>query len=239
MARGRSIKPPGHSCGLDTRLTMIVDLSHRLEPGMPSYPGLPEPRFRVFLRHGDRAHQKHYSPETTFQIASYELGGNTGTYLDAPFHRHADGLDLGQLPLERTVNLPGVVVRVENEGAIEAKAFAGLSLAGAAVLVCTGWSQRWRDVADYFRSGPFLTRQACEYLVTRRPALVGIDCANVDDMTDPSRPAHTLLLGAGIPIVEHLTNLASLGAMPFRFFAAAPAIAAGTSFTVRAFAICG
>ena len=238
MGRGRSSKPAGHSRRLDTHLTMIVDLSHPLAPGMPSYPGLPKPKFRIFLRHVDRAAQAQYSPGTTFQIASYDLCGNTGTYLDAPFHRHPDGFDLGRLPLERMVNLPGVLIHVNGESPIEPRSFAGLALAGSAVLICTGWSARWGNPADYFRSGPFLTRPVCEYLVAQQPALIGIDSANIDNMEDPSRPAHTLLLRAGIPIVEHLTNLVALKGMSFRFFAAPPAIAGGTSFTIRAFAIC-
>jgi kynurenine formamidase len=215
---------------------MIVDLSHPLEPGMPSYPGLPVPKFNVFLAHDSQSSK--YSPGTTFQIANYELGGNTGTYLDAPFHRHRDGLDLRNLPLDRMVNLPGVLVYAAEDGAVGTDVFAGTSVAGAAVLVHTEWSKRWRNSSDYFRSGPFLTREACEYLVGQRPALVGIDCANIDDMQDPARPAHTVLLAAGIPIVEHLTNLSALEGKTFCFFAAPPAIAGGTSFVVRAFALC-
>jgi len=217
---------------------MLVDLSHPLEPGMPSYPGLPEPKFHVFLAHSDSPGQQKYVPGTTFQIARYELGGNTGTYLDAPFHRHSDGLDLRELPLERMVNLRGAVVHASSDSAIGPQVFANLALNGTAVLLYTGWSERWPNAADYFRSGPFLTREACDYLVEQHPVLVGIDCANIDDMQDPSRPAHTLLLRAGIPIVENLTNLSTLGTRPFRFFAAPPAIAKGTSFVVRAFAIC-
>ncbi len=217
----------------------IVDLSHPLEPGMPCYPGLPEPKFHVFMAHDIPATQTKYSPGTTFQIANYELGGNTGTYLDAPFHRHRHGPDLRDLALERTVNLPGVLIHAAENGGIGVEAFAAIPLAGAAVLVHTGWSRRWSGGPDYFRSGPFLTREACEHLVKQRPALVGIDCANIDDMEDASRPAHTVLLAAGIPIVEHLTNLAALEGKQFCFFAAPPAIAGGTSFVVRAFALCG
>lgn len=217
---------------------MIIDLSHPLEPGMPSYPGLPVPKFHVVVAHDNPATQGKYAPGTTFQVASYELGGNTGTYLDAPFHRHRDGLDLRDLPLERMVNLPGIVVEAAADGAIGAAAFEGLSLAGAAVLVHTRWSERWAAGSEYFRSGPFLTRAACEHLVEQQPALIGIDCANIDDMQDACRPAHTVMLKAGIPIVEHLTNLNGLMGRQFRFFAAPPAIAGGTSFVVRAFALC-
>ncbi len=217
---------------------MIVDLSHPLESGMPSYPGLPVPKFHIFLAHDTQAAHARYAAGTTFQIASYEFGGNTGTYVDAPFHRHRDGMDLRALPLERMVNLPGLLVQAPADGAIGAGAFEGLAVRGTGVLVRTGWSHHWASADKYFRSGPYLTQAACEYLVAEGATLVGIDCANIDDMQDPARPAHTVLLKAGIPIVEHLTNLAALAAKSFRFFAAPPAIAGGTSFVVRAFAIC-
>jgi kynurenine formamidase len=216
---------------------MLIDLSHRIQSGMPSYPGLPEPRISTFLRHDECATHAHYAPGTTFQIAKYEIGGNTGTYVDAPFHRHPAGADLANIPLERLVNLPGVLVPGFGDQAITVSAFAHVDLRGKAVLVRTDWSLRWPDPADYFRSGPFLTRGACEFLARAGAALVGIDCANIDNMTDPERPAHTVLLEAGIPIVEHLRGLDHLPATGFRFFAAPPAIVDGTSFPVRAFAI--
>jgi len=207
-----------------------------LEPGMPAYPGLPEPQFDVFLGHGDReAQQSRYARGVSFQIATYEFGGNTGTYIDSPFHRHADAADLAALPLEKLADLPGVVVDAASEGGIGPEAFRGVDVRDHAVLVHTGWAKRWGG--DYFRSGPYLTGPACEHLVASGAALVGIDCANIDDMKDPTRPAHTILLGAGIPIVEHLCALDQVGGRGFRFFAAPPAIRGGTSFPVRAFAL--
>lgn len=215
---------------------MIIDLSHPLEAGMPAYPGLPVPRFQTFMTHRESEEQKKYADGTTFQIAKYELGGNTGTYVDAPFHRHETGEDLMRLPLTKLVNLPGVLVRAQTEGAIGADQFRNLDVDARAVLIRTDWSKRWRR--DYFFSGPYLTADACEVLVERGATLVGIDCANIDNMKDASRPAHTILLAAGIPIVEHLCDLHKLSTKKFRFFAAPPAIEGGTSFPVRAFAIC-
>ena len=216
---------------------MIVDLSHKLVPGMPAYPGLPVPKFHVFLAHGDAKRQTHYAPGTTFQIASYELGGNTGTYLDAPFHRHPEGADLAGVPLEKFANLPGIVVAVPEDGPIEPAAVSGFAVRGKAVLLHAGWARHWGS-GGYFRSGPFLTAAACEHLVHAGATLVGIDCANIDNMSDPARPAHTLLLAAGIPIVEHLRGLEQLRDCAFRFFATPPAIEGGTSFPVRAIAVC-
>ena len=214
----------------------LVDLSHTLEPGMPSYPGLPEPQFHTWFTHEESASRGTYAPGTTFQIATYEIGGNTGTYIDAPFHRHPEGQDLAGLPLEKLANIPGIVVTQLKEGAIGPEAFANINVNGRAVLVRTDWSKQWKN--DYFRSGPFLTRDACHYLVQAQVALVGIDCANIDDMNDATRPAHTVLLAAGIPIVEHLRGLDQLPTENIRFFAVPPAIIGGTSFPIRAFAIC-
>jgi arylformamidase len=216
---------------------MIVDLSHRLEPDMPAYPGLPVPRFHTFLAHGDAGKHTHYSPGTSFQIATYEFAGNTGTYVDAPFHRYPKGADLADVSLDRLVDLTGVLVTAPEDGPIEERIFSGIALRGKAVLVHTGWSRRW-GADGYFRSGPYLTGAACEHLVNSGAVLVGIDCANIDNMNDPSRPAHTRLLAAGIPIVEHLRGLEQLNGRSFRFFAAPPAVRGGTSFPVRAFAIC-
>ncbi|HYP41412.1 MAG TPA: cyclase family protein [Chloroflexia bacterium] len=218
-------------------MSRLIDLSHKLAPGMPSYPSLPEPRFNTWFTHEESAERGSYAPGTTFQIATYELGGNTGTYLDAPFHRYPDGPDLASLPLEKLADLPSVVVTVLKEGPVGPSAFEDLEVRGKAVLVRTGWSERWGG-ADYFRSGPFLNADACHALVAAGAALVGIDCANIDDMGDTTRPAHTILLAAGIPIVEHLRGLEQLPESGFRFFAVPPAIEGGTSFVVRAFAIC-
>ena len=188
------------------------------------------------MTHAESATRGTYAPGTTFQIATYELGGNTGTYVDAPFHRYPEGQDLAALPLDRLADLPGALVTDLREGPIGPEAFEGLHLEGRAVLVRTGWSARWRG-PDYFRSGPFLSADACRALLDVGARLVGIDCANIDDMADLARPAHTILLGAGIPIVEHLRGLEQLPPEGFRFFAVPPAIRGGTSFAVRAFAI--
>lgn len=216
---------------------MILDLSHRLEPGMPSYPGLPVPKFHTFLPRADAVRQSYYEPGTTFEIASYELGGNTGTYVDAPFHRYENGADLADVPLNRLANLPGLVVTAPADGPIGVDAFQKNDLRGKAVLVFTKWATRWGS-DGYFRSGPYLRADTCEFLVKEGSALVGIDCANIDNMEDRSRPAHTILLAAGIPVVEHLRGLDQIGDRSFRFFAVPPAIRGGTSFPVRAIALC-
>jgi arylformamidase len=216
----------------------LIDLSHKIHEGMPVYPGVPALQSTAFLTHENSAERGTYAPGTTFQMISYEIGGNTGTYIDAPFHRYADGPDLADLPLAKIADLPGVLVTILREGPIGPNAFAGEEVQGKAVLIRTDWSRRWGG-ADYFRSGPFLNTGACQTLAEAGATLVGIDCANIDNMKDPVRPAHTILLAAGIPIVEHLRGLDALPASGFRFFAVPPAIQGGTSFTVRAFAIVG
>src|SRR4051812_29319336 len=194
-------------------MPQLVDLSHRIEPGMPSYPGLKEPQFHTWFTHQESADRGTYAPGTTFQIAHYELGGNTGTYVDAPFHRHPNMPDLAALPLESVANLPGILVTAAPDGPIGPDAFSSIDLRGCAVLVQTRWSERWGvPGANYSSSGPFLTAEACRFLVDSGAALVGIDCANIDSMSDPERPAHTILLAANIPIVEHLRGLDALPA---------------------------
>ena len=221
----------------------LIDLSHKLYEGMPAYPGLPVPHFPTVFTHKESAERALYPAGTTFQIARYDMGGNTGTYVDAPFHRHPQGDDLAALPLEKLADLPGIIVTTMQEGEIGPEAFEGLDVKGKAVLVRTDWSRRWGG-DDYFRSGPYLGAAACNSLVEAGATLVGIDCANIDNMGNPARsvpgdgtrPAHTILLAAGIPIVEHICNLDALEG-EFRFFAVPPAIEGGTSFAVRAFAI--
>jgi len=211
----------------------ILDLSHRIYDGMMAYPGVPVPRLGAIRTHADTST---YSPGTTFHIGTYFFGGNTGTYLDAPFHRFPSGADLASLPLDRLVDLPGIVFEGAPDGPIGPDAIRSAACHGRAVLFRTGWASRW-GAEDYFRSGPFLTQATCEALADAGAVLVGIDCANIDDMNDPSRPAHTVLLGAGIPIVEHLSGLDALPSTSFRFTAAPPALVGGTSFPVRAFAV--
>jgi kynurenine formamidase len=218
-------------------MTKFIDLSHTIEHGMLTYPGLPGPIISAHLRHADS--RSHYAEGTEFHIGKIEMVANTGTYLDSPFHRYAGGLDLAGLELASLANLEGVVVqavgRATGAGALEA-AFQGTDLRGKAVLVHTGWDSHWRTEA-YFTGHPFLTRDAAQFLVDSGAALAGIDSLNIDDTSNGSRPAHTLLLGAGIPIVEHLCGLELLPRRGFRFFAVPVKVKGLGSFPVRAFAM--
>jgi len=212
-----------------------VDLSHTIRDGLVTYPGLPAPRIRDHLsREASRAS---YAPGTEFHIGRIEMVANTGTYLDSPAHRFADGADLSGLALERLADLPGVVIDL----ARGVRSFAASDLAvgdlrGCAVLLRTGWSARF-GTPRYFDPHPFLAAEGAETLVRQGVALVGIDSLNIDDTAGRERPAHSLLLRAGIPIVEHLTGLAALPSRGFRFSAVPPKIAGMGTFPVRAFAI--
>lgn len=202
---------------------------------MVTYPGLAPPVISDWLsRDASRAK---YAPGTTFQIGKIEMIANTGTYMDAPFHRHASGGDMAAFPLEAVADLEGLVVRatVRAGRGLDAGVLRGGDVRGKAVLVHTGWDAHWRTAA-YSSGYPFLTRDAAEYLVAAGAALVGIDSLNIDDDKDGTRPAHSLLLGAGIPIVEHMTNLGALPESGFRFFAVPPKVKGMGSFPVRAFA---
>ena len=203
---------------------------------MTTYPGLPGPIICDYLsREASRAQ---YGPGVEFQIGKIEMVANTGTYLDSPFHRYADRKDLAQLPLESLADLEAVVVRFPPGAgrAITRKAFEGVQIDGKAVLVETGWDVHWRT-ERYLTGHPFLTADAAEYVASRGVTLVGIDSLNIDDDKDGTRPAHTILLGAGVAIVEHMTNLGSLPDVGFRFFAPPPKVKGMGSFPVRAFAL--
>jgi len=213
----------------------FLDLSHAVHDGLVTYPGLPAPRIGEHL---DRATSRaHYAPGTEFSIGRMELVANTGTYLDAPFHRYAGGKDLAALELASLANLDGLVVRAPREvRSLGPELFQGRALEGKAVLVDTGWSQHFGTPA-YGSGHPFLTRAAAELLIAGRAALVGIDSLNIDDTTDGARPVHSLLLERDVRIVEHLTNLASLPEQGFRFFAVPVKVRGMGSFPVRAFAL--
>jgi arylformamidase len=212
----------------------LIDLSHTIEHGMTTYPGLPGPLICDYLSR--EASRSQYAPGVEFQIGKIEMVANTGTYLDSPFHRYADGKDLSQLPLESLAGLDGVVVRVSSAAgrAISRRSFEAIELEGKAVLVHTGWDVHWRT-ERYLSNNPFLTRDAAEYLVSQGAVLVGIDSLNIDDIGDPGRPVHSTLLGADIPIVEHMCNLAGLPDRQFRFFAVPAKVAGFGTWPVRAF----
>jgi len=216
----------------------LIDLSHPVEAGMLTYPGLPAPVISDFLaREESRAR---YANQAEFHIGRIEMIANTGTYLDAPFHRHADGDDIAQLTLARVAFLTGLLIDLpDGERALRAEHLGGLEVRGHAVIVRTGWSRHWRTETYGDASHPYVSREAAQHLADAGAALVGIDSVNIDDMADPSRPAHTILLRAGIPIAEHLTNLAALIGKAFAFFAVPPPIRGMGTFTVRAFAAVG
>jgi arylformamidase len=212
----------------------FVDLSHTVEHDLLTYQGLPCPVISDYMsREASRAH---YASGTEFHIGKIEMVGNTGTYLDSPFHRYADGKDLSELPLASLADLPGVLIDGNPRPANGVDLFGGKDLSGKAVLVRTNWSQYWRT-NRYFENPPFLTKEAAELLMESGAALVGIDSLNIDDIHDRSRPVHSILLQAGIPIVEHLTNLGDVHSDNFRFFAVPVKVRSFGTFPVRAFAI--
>ena len=215
----------------------FVDLSHAVEHGMVTYPGLPGPVIGDHLSRADSASR--YAAGTTFQIGRVELVSNTGTYVDAPFHRYADGRDLADLDLASLAHLRAMVCRVPGGvRPVGPDRFAGRDVTGRAVLVHTGWDRHWRTPA-YQEGHPFLTRAAAELLRDRGAALVGIDSLNIDATADGARPVHTILLGAGIPLVEHLRGLDAVPDEGFRFYAVPVKLRGVGSFPVRAFGLLG
>jgi arylformamidase len=214
----------------------VVDLSHVIHDGLITYPGLPAPAITPHLTR--EASTGRYAEGTTFAMDVITMIGNTGTYLDSPFHRYADGADLAGLDLATLVDLPAEVVHADPATrGIPAAALRGRDLRGAAVLLHTGWDRHFGTPA-YGSGAPYLTAEAVDLLVEQAPALVGIDSLNIDDTeSGGERPAHTGLLAAGIHVVEHLTRLGDLPSRGARFTAAPPAVAGFGTFPVRAFAI--
>jgi arylformamidase len=215
-------------------MARLIDLSHVIEAGMVTYPGLPGP---IIGDHLSRADSKaNYAPGTEFLIGRIDMVGNTGTYLDTPFHRFDGGSDLGDLALDHVADLPGVCIEAVGPD-IGPETVEGVDLAGKAVLFATGWDRHW--ATDFYGdpSHPFVNPDLVGRLVEDGVVLVGIDSVNIDDTRGGERPAHTGLLEAGIQVVEHLTGLGSLVGREFRFFAVPPKVKGFGTFPVRAFAV--
>lgn len=227
--------PSDHRLAPATTTGRLVELSHVIRAGLTTYPGLPGPVITPHLTR--QASRQHYAPGTEFAIDKLTLVGNTGTYLDAPYHRYPDGADLSAISLEQTVDLPAVIVRMAGapQHGIDVGALAALDVHGAAVLLHTGDDARFGTPA-YSENRHFLTRAGTTWLVDHGAALVGIDALNIDDTEDAERPAHSLLLAAGIPVVEHLTGLSQLPPTGARFTAVPLRIEATGTIPVRAFA---
>jgi len=236
--------PADRPAGAGTGATKIVDLSHPITDGMITYPGLPAPEVGPYLTRAQS--RRRYAAGTEFQIDTITMVGNTGTYLDSPFHRYADGTDLAGLPLEACVDLPAVLARTVGSGirAVDVGALAGLEVAGRAVLLHTGGDAHWGEPA-YATGASYLTEAGASWLAEHGARLVGIDAVNIDDIEGGiesgiegggHRPAHSILLRAGIPIVEHLTGLGQLPPTGFRFTAAPIPIVGTGTFATRAYA---
>jgi arylformamidase len=213
----------------------LIDLSHTVEHGMITFKGLPAPIICDYLSREES--RSRYEPGTEFQIGKIEMVSNTGTYIDAPFHRYADGKDLSELALEKLANLEAIVVRADYRNGIEVgeSFFENIPVQGKAVLVNTNWSALWRTDA-YFENHSFLTEEAARYLRDQGAVLVGIDSHNIDDTRGKSRPVHSVLLKAEIVVAEHLCNLHQLPDSGFTFTAVPPKVKGMGTFPVRAFA---
>lgn len=223
-------------------MSRFIDLSHTIEHGLITYEGLPSPIICDFLSREQS--RQHYAEGTEFQIGKIEMVANTGTYLDSPFHRYEDGKDLSELQLCSLANLDGIVISAkgqeqrakgEEERAIDTNAFESLDVKGKALLIHTDWSQHWRTDKYFEGTHPFLTKDAAQFLADGGAALVGIDSYNIDDTADLTRPAHSILLDAGIPIVEHMCKFEELPDSGFRFFATPAKVKGMGTFPVRGF----
>lgn len=211
----------------------IADLSHTITDGMITYPGLPGPAITEFMSR-EQSREK-YAPGTEFQIGRIDMVANTGTYLDTPAHRWEDGPDLADIPLESVADLPGIVIRDPGPD-LDPTIVEGRELAGMAVLFDTGWSRHWGTETYGPPGNPYITEPLALALADSGAMLVGIDSVNIDDIDNPGRPAHSILLRAGIPVVEHLTGLEAIPDDGFRFSAVPPKVRGMGTFPVRAYA---
>jgi arylformamidase len=217
----------------------VIDLSHPIRAGLVTYPGLPAPTITPHLTREDS--RAKYAPGTEFAMDVITMIGNTGTYLDSPYHRYAEGPDLAALDLSTLVGLPAEVFHLTDaEGrGIRPDMLADRDVRGAAVLLHTGWDRLF-GTPEYGRGAPFLTGEGAQWLIDAGAVLVGIDSLNIDDTeSGGERPAHSLLLEAGVHVVEHLTHLGDLPPRGARFTAAPPAVEGFGTFPVRAFAELG
>ena len=215
----------------------LIDVCHTVEHGMITYKGLPAP---VITDHLTREASKQlYAGGTEFQIGNIQMVANTGTYLDSPFHRYADGTDLAGLDLLSLANLDGMVIRLADASSrgISVELLNGRELHGKAILFQTNWDLHWRTETYSDGNHPYLTAEAAEYLAQSGAGLVGIDSYNIDDTQDGNRPAHSILLRNGIPIVEHLCGLRELPDHGFKFFAVPVKVKGMGTFPVRAFGL--
>ena len=214
----------------------LIDVSHTVEHGMVTYKGLPAPIICDYLSRADSI--KRYAPGTEFQIGKIEMVANTGTYVDSPFHRYADGKDLSELPLESLANLDCIVARIapSSERAIDKLPLSASDVRGKAVLIETAWDRHWRTDA-YHEKHPFVTGELARWLAENGAVLVGIDSFNIDSTDTGERPAHTELLGHDIPICEHMRGLSAIPERGAKFFAVPVKVKGFGTFPVRAFAI--
>ena len=219
----------------NTTSSRYVDLSHTIEHGMVTYKGFPGPVICDFMSR--EASKKFYAEGTSFQIGKIEMIANTGTYVDSPFHRFENGKDISEMPVEKFADLSAVVVRVNNMTgrAVDRDAFLKTDVRGKAVLVHTGWARHWRT-EQYLEGHTFLTEAAAVHLKDQGAVFVGIDSMNIDDTSGGTRPVHTVLLGAEIPVAEHLCDLERLPLSSFIFSAVPAKVKGFGTFPVRAFA---
>jgi kynurenine formamidase len=215
----------------------LVELNHVITAGMTTYPGLPGPEITPHLTRAES--RGRYAPGTEFAIDRISMVGNTGTYLDSPFHRYADGTDLAGVPLDAVADLPVVLVRLAGgtEPGVRAPALAPYDVAGTAVLLHTGWDRHWGTDAYGGPEAPYLAEDGARALAAAGARLVGIDSVNIDSIAGDARPAHSVLLAAGIPVLEHLTGLDRLPPTGARLHAAPPRVRDFGTFPVRAYAV--
>ncbi len=202
----------------------VIDLSHPLSPDMPVWPGDPAVTAAPYATlefHG-------------YAAQAWTLPGHAGTHLDAPAHVLTGGADLASLPLSRCLG-PARVVDVPDRGEIGLlrlpRDLSGLSF----LLLRSGHDRHWGRPA-YYGDFPRLTVEAAQFLAHSGISGLGLDWSSPDGPGSAELPAHKVLLGSGLVVVENLRGLERLPET-FLFLALPLALEGGDGAPVRACAL--
>ena len=215
-------------------MVKIIDLSRTIKEDMPVFPAYATPVIREWTKlelHGFRSN--------LLMVIEH-----TGTHVDSPAHFMERGLSIDDVPLERfygratMIDLHGLAAdnkKFTVDEIRKAVSKAKVSVRGSIVLLYTGWEDMWGT--DVYLKNPGLSKDSSEYLVRQKVKAVGIDAPSIDSGDSEDFPAHKVLLRAGIPVYENLSNLKALETPEFTFNAFPLKIERGSASPVRAVAI--
>jgi arylformamidase len=176
------------------RVPKLLDVSVRLAPGMPAFPGNPDFELQPLKRIADGG---------SSNVSRLILGTHTGTHVDAPRHFLDDGPTVDMLPLDLLVGRTRVI-DVPGRGGIGAGELAAAGLReDLRVLLKTPNSALWNS-GTFHTDYAHVTESGARYLVEQGVKVVGIDYLSIEQFKKPGAPAHRMLLSNGVIIIEGL-----------------------------------